>query len=133
MVEHEEGGGGVYWNPDVDAGTLRLDLITFKRSGSIPKQSAVELLQSLSGDGIVSELSHGNAVRVSTSSAEEDGSTIKQYYWELVNFVGQNHFRLAVFSYTILASQENDPVVVAELKILNESLRVAEFSSELGV
>ena len=61
--EYGDQGGGVFWDPDANGGTLRLDLLTFEKGGNLGASPARSMLESLRGEGVVRDLPHGNAVR----------------------------------------------------------------------
>ena len=132
VAEYGDQGGGVFWDPDANGGTLRLDLLTFEKGGNLGASPARSMLESLRGEGVVRDLPHGNAVREYQSFAQENGEELKQFYWEVANFVAPNHLRLAIFSYTILKAQERDATIQNEIELLRKALPAAAFSDELG-
>jgi hypothetical protein len=131
-AQYGDEGGGIFWDPQFDGGTLRLDLLTFEKGGKLGPSPAREILQSLRGEGVVRELPDGNAVREYQSHIEEDGEQLKQFYWEVGNCVGPNHFRLAIFSYTILEAHEGEAAIQRELAVLRRTIPAAVFSEQLG-
>jgi hypothetical protein len=75
---------------------------------------------------------NGNALATAAESSIERGQKVKTFYWFLANPVPPKHARLATFSYTILQEQEQSPGFTRELQALNEEIRAAEFSKEIG-
>jgi hypothetical protein len=132
VAQYGDQGGGVFWDPDVEGGTLRLDLLTFEKGGNLGTSPARSVLESLRGEGVVRDLPRGNAVREYQSFAQEHGEELKQFYWEVANFVAPNHLRLAIFSYIILKSGERDATIRKEIALLREAIPAVTFSAELG-
>jgi len=78
------------------------------------------------------DLGHGNALLRYTEETEEDGDSLTIHYWQFANPVPPNHFRIAIFSYSVLTERNDDEDVTADIAMLDEELRRCEFASELG-
>jgi hypothetical protein len=134
VEEYGEEGGGIFYRNAKDSGTLRLDVMTFESGPDAEridvdrevKEKAAEY------DGVAVMLDEGNAyVRYDEESSEE-GQQLKIRYWNIYNPVRPNHLRIAVFSYTLLASQFSDPRFQQELEMFEEQIAKAQFATELG-
>lgn len=64
---------------------------------------------------------------------EEEGEDLRIYFWQTTNYVPPKHLRVAVFSYTILAGQENEPAIANEIKNISDQISKATFSLEPGM
>jgi hypothetical protein len=131
--EYSDTNGGVFYEDRPDSGTLRIKVITVTTPTAVHSRTAIELLNSLrQSQGLAEALSNGNALATAEQSSIERGQRIKTFHWFLANPVPPKHARLATFSYTVLQQREQSPEVARELKMLNEEVRVAEFSKEFG-
>jgi hypothetical protein len=65
--------------------------------------------------------------------AKERGTPIRLHRWEIAVPVPPTRLRIVCFTHTILAKQESDPAIVAELALVEQAIRSAEFSREPGV
>jgi hypothetical protein len=84
------------------------------------------------GDGRkIRMLLNGNAVATYVVQKEEEGQAIAIHYWEIANPLPPRQLRLAIFSYTVLASQDSAANTQAELQLLDSSICEAEFSQEM--
>ena len=81
---------------------------------------------------MVTPLPNGNAMLTHYKDCEEEGEDLRIYFWQITNYVHPKHVRVAAFSYTILAGQENEPTIANELEIIREQIPKATFALELG-
>ncbi len=132
LEEYEPDGGGTFYEDSPDSGTMRLNVITFESPDEITVEAVAETFKN-SKRGDVAVLPNGNVVQKYTKSVTEDEEELLIYYWDVGNPVPPRSARVALFSYTILASQATDGKFVAELKMLNEEIAAAKFASILGV
>jgi hypothetical protein len=132
--EYQEDGGGVFYDEDTDAGTLRLNILTFASKTPVTTRTALALLEPRREEyqGQLTDLGHGNALLRYTDTAEEDGDPLTIHYWQIANVVPPNHFRLAIFSYTVPTDLADDDDVAAEVAMMDEELRACKFAEELG-
>jgi hypothetical protein len=132
--EYKEDGGGVFYDENNDTGTLRLNILTFASKTPVTARTAMSLLEPRRQEyqGELIDLGHGNALLRYTEEAEEDGEALTIHYWQIANVVSPNHFRLAIFSYTVATELDDDEDVAAEVAILEEELRACTFAAELG-
>src|SRR5262249_29684852 len=118
---------------DNDSGTLRLNVLTFVSKTPVTTRTATSLLEARRQEyrGTLTDLGNGNALLRYTDVAQEDGASLTIHYWQIVNVVPPNHFRLAIFSYT-KATERADDDIAADVAIMDEELRVCRFAEELG-
>jgi hypothetical protein len=134
VEEYEEDGGGTFYDEDSDTGTLRLTMLTLHSQTPVTTRTAIEALEAYAEEYEVEivELGDGNALIHFEEQEEEDGEELTMFYWQIANVVPPDHFRIALFSYTVLTSQIDDEGVQAELEMLHRELRSCRFSAELG-
>src|SRR5262249_16042687 len=108
--EYQEDGGGVFYDEDNDNGTLRLNILTFSSKTPVTSRTAMSLLEPRREEyhGELTDLGHGNALLRYTEQTEEAGDPLTIHYWQIANVVPPNHFRLAIFSYTVPTELADD-------------------------
>jgi hypothetical protein len=135
IEEYEDDGGGTFYEDDPDSPTLRINVLTLEAPRIVDTNTPSELLGSRAektGQQIV-RLDTGNAVIAYNQSAEEDGHPLVIYYWELANAVPPKHGRLAIFSLTILKSQQSDQEITKTIQMVDREVRACEFATDLGI
>jgi hypothetical protein len=115
-----------------DSGTLRLNVLTFEAREEVTSESIAETFRS-SPRGETVILPNGNAIQRYAKTVVEGGEELLIYYWEVGNPVPPRGARIAVFSYTILATQATDEKIIAELNMLGKEVETAKFASTLNV
>jgi hypothetical protein len=128
--EYEPAGGAMFYEDRPDSGTLRLNVLSFSSNG---KETGEEMVASLVAESGYQAHLDGLAIKQYVQQAEEEGEPLKLYYWEVAIPVEGCNARLAIFSYTILASQADDPHVQQEIEMLGNSIRDGVYSRERGV
>jgi hypothetical protein len=131
--EYEEKGGGIFYDKDNDSGTLRLNVLTFASKAPVTTRTAMSLLEARRQEyqGTLTDLGNGNALLRYTEVTQEEGESLTIHYWQIVNVVPPNHFRLAIFSYTKLKELADDNIA-ADVAMMEEELRLCRFAEELG-
>lgn len=135
IEEYEDGGGSTFYADDPDSPTLRLNVLTFQSPRPVDEITPSELLSSRAEkihQSIV-QLDTGNAVIAYNQSSEEDGHALLIFYWELANAVPPAHGRLAIFSLTILESQQDDPDIIETIQMVDREVKASEFATLLGI
>lgn len=130
MEEYGQESGGTFYAQKADSGTLRLSVLTFRGQAMAEPADLVDALEKW---GEPELLPSGNAIVNYRETAEQDERELSISYWQLANAVAPRHIRVAVFSYTILANQLLEPGMREELQLLDDEIRTAVFSAELGV
>ncbi|HET6644231.1 MAG TPA: hypothetical protein VFG65_01905 [Fimbriimonadales bacterium] len=133
IAEKEANGDGIFYDPKIEGGLLRLSVLTFDSPHHVSPQDAINLLAS-SGRNEGREilgLKNGNAlVRYREEVEDEDGAMVLNF-WEVAGPLLPDHLRLAVFSYAIPESRLTDREVVDIIRTLEEEIFRCEFAPEL--
>jgi hypothetical protein len=128
--EYEPSGGATFYEDRPDSGTLRLNVLSLSSNG---KETGSEMISSLVADSGFEPLHDGLAIKQYVKSAEQEGQQLQIHYWEIAVPVEGCSTRLAIFSFTILASQASDQKVLNDIELLQDCIRAATFSREQGV
>jgi hypothetical protein len=132
--EYEPEGGGTFYEDRPDTGTLRLNVLTFKGPGETLAQDGYAQFAATpleEGERLV-RTSHGDGLKMSKKSAEEDGTKIDLYSWQLGHCAPPEKFYIASFTWTILTSQSADPKFQKEIASLTDEISHAQFHPDLG-
>lgn len=133
VEEYDPRGGGTFYEPGDDTGTLRINVLGFERPPNAPVTSATALLTRTPSIGEVEALPSGAAVLRYMKHGEERGVRLRLYRWEICVCVSAIHFRIVAFTYTILDGQEQKPEMQAELQLLDKLIVTAEYPAVRGV
>ncbi|MGB7848368.1 MAG: hypothetical protein WBL63_22335 [Candidatus Acidiferrum sp.] len=136
VEEYEDAGGGTFYKPGDDTGTLRLNVL----AGTAPPgklAAAAYLAEQFAGVaakyGVVPEPLGGSAVMVRyTLPAEERGQSLKIRTWRIFQALPPSNFRHALFTYTLLADQFDHPGSVAEMELLDREIAALELAPVVG-
>jgi hypothetical protein len=128
--EYEPSGGATFYEDRPDSGTLRLNVLSFSCNG---KETGDQMVASLIAKSGYTALHDGLAIKQYVKSAEEDGEALLIHHWEVAVPVEGCNARLAIFSFTILASQVKDKQVRQEVELLGRCIQDGEFAREQGV
>jgi len=131
IEEYEPEGGGLFYAPGDDTGTLRLDVITAKSPNPVTSADSSAVLLKI-GNSHVETLSNGTAIAKRISREVDRGNPITIYWWSVASAAEPDHVRIASFSYSILSSQEQSGRTALDLSFLEQSIRDIRFSSILG-
>lgn len=118
----DDEGNGVFYRDTDDSGTLRLTLTTpeiYSADNSIPALNAEQGLHVEEGFPLKEEIKYSN----------ENGYNFLIYMWHIYPST-LNKKQNVTFSYTILSSQENDPLIERELGIVRNAILNAHYLSE---
>jgi hypothetical protein len=127
--EYEPSGGALFYEDRPDSGTLRLNVLTF---GSKGKETGEQMVASLISNNGYKPLHKGLAIKQYVTSADEDREQLQIHFWEVAVPIEGCSARLAIFSYSILASQANDREIQEAIESVGSCIRAAEFSREQG-
>lgn len=72
-------------------------------------------------------LDNGNVICAYANQVFEENEELLIHYWEIANRAGENHIRIAVFSFAILVSQASDREILAHIAMLDEHLPQTQF------
>ena len=134
VEEYDEKEGGTFFEDKPDSGTLRINVIgTKKPSGEDKIQTAYDLIKEMTEANSVRHLPNGTALGHSVRSGKEDGEDLLLYTWYVGIRITSIHFRIIIFTYTILAAQESDPSIQQEIAMLNRSISEGEYPAVRGI
>lgn len=131
IEEYEPEGGGLFYAPGDDTGTLRLDVITAKSPTPVTSADSGAVLLKI-GNSHVEPLPTGVAIAKRVSREVDRGNPITIYWWSVASAIEPDHVRIANFSYSILSSHEQSERTALDLSFLEQSIRNIRFSPVLG-
>jgi hypothetical protein len=135
--EFEEAGGGTFYAPVEDSGTLRLNVVTASAPTDKPltNQIPAELLAGPAARyGVaVTPLREGISMVCYDLEDNERGQPISIRCWQVAQSLPPKNARVAMFTYTLLRQQFLDRAFVAELEMLDREIRAAEFAPIVGM
>jgi hypothetical protein len=134
--EYGEDGGGMFYKPGDNTGTLRLNIITAKAPPAQPVSSHTSH-DFLSTDAAkygqpVVPLRDGVAMLQYDEESEERAHRIKLRIWRIAQAIPPDHIRHAMFTYALLAADFDQPQFKEELGLLDTELRACELAPALG-
>jgi hypothetical protein len=127
--EYEPEGGGMFYDERAGSGTLRLDVVSFSSQRAEEPEA---MCKSVSGPQ-ADTLGPGIFLKRYVAEAVEKGQPLHIHRWEVAVPVPPDSARLVIFSHTVLAGQESDPAIAAELSFVDEAVRAAAYSNARGV
>ena len=133
--EYEENGGGMFYEEAPDSGTLRLNILAFEAPAGKLLASGYDDMAGRSSDpkSEIVKLPNGDGMRMYRKDAEEAGESLHVYYWEVAHCAPPQKYYLAVFSWTILASQSSDQKFQDEIQMITDELKQIGFHPDLGL
>jgi hypothetical protein len=127
--EYEAEGGGTFYEDKPDSGTLRLNVLSFaSKEARLPS----DVVREVFGAEGYETLPSGFSMRHSVKTAEERGTQLHLYRWEVLVPVTPIRSRLVCFTHTLLAAQEGTNRAKEELRIIDSIVRTARFSTAPG-
>jgi len=122
------------------AGTLRVNVLDFdvldvERQSGVGHStlSAFDLLTHTRPVSETEALPNGTTISRYVEKADEDGEHLHFYKWQIGVRVSVTHFRIVVFTYTIVAGQERSPQMQDELKLLDRLIASGEYPALEGI
>ena len=128
VEEYEPKGGGTFYEPRDDSGTLRVNVLGFESETETAPRMARSALKDANAQS-----AQGFPLRYEVGEAREDGERLEIHRWHVAIPVLPHSIRMAIFSYTILFGQQSEPRIAEELRTVDTSIRRAIFSVEQGV
>ena len=128
--EYEPAGGATFYEDRPDSGTLRLNVLSFSSNG---RETGEQMVASLIAQSGFMALRDGLGIKQYVKTAEENGEQLHLHYWEVAVPLDCCSARLAIFSYTMLASQAKDQQAQREIELLGRCIRDGIFSRDQGV
>lgn len=133
--EYDEEGGAAFYEDKPDSGTLRINTMNIEKPpGEVGPADAIDnVIAEISGTDSVHRLPSGIVIAQSSQLANEDGNELSIDSWYIGVRIAANHFRIIIFTYTILAAQKSDPNVQQDIATLNRSISEGEYPAVRGV
>lgn len=136
IEEYEHDGGGTFFEDGPDAGILRLNVLSFRSTGPGDTTSAYDFLsnyaRSAHPDVDVVLHADGSASMSYWKLHEEEGDEpdLAIRYWQVATRIPPSLMHMAVFSYTILQVQMNQPQFVSEVQMIDREVRACTFAKQ---
>lgn len=134
--EYEDAGGGTFYGPGDDTGTLRLNILTMEAptKKAVNADTAANVLKQESQEyGVpIVPLREGVAMIRYDLPAEERGQSLTIRYWRIAQSLPPKNVRMALFSYTLRTEQFKNSSVENELGVIDREIAVAELAPALG-
>ena len=108
-----------------DSGTLRLSLTDFSGNDMAHRD---ELIATALEGHVVEHFGDGLLLGKRVTEGQEGGELLKLHRWVVTIPVTSERFRTAIFTHTIVAGQETDPLITRELALVDKSIRNAQYS-----
>jgi hypothetical protein len=136
VEEYEDAGGGTFYKPGDNTGTLRLKVM----AGTAPQgrlATAAYLAEQLAGIaakyGVVPVSLGESAVLIRYNMpGEERGQSLKIRTWRIFQALPPSTLRHAMFTYTLLAGQFEQPGSGAEMELLDREIAALELAPVIG-
>ena len=129
-VEIGDEGGGCFWDPSGQLGTLRLDIITFDRQGDLSAESLLSVFDSTKSshpDAVIDSIDPMNALLEYETTSMEDGEMIRHVFWERLRGVKPRSYYLAIFSYSDVAERFESAKYRESVEIFRQEVRNCAF------
>jgi hypothetical protein len=113
IEEREDEATDVFYQMGFDTGVFRVAVFNCGARGNGELPTAYEVVQSRAAklDGNATALPNGNGLLSYASEMVEQGKEIVQYFWDLAHVILPDRCRVAMFCYTVLKSQVEDPAI----------------------
>jgi len=130
IEDREEDGTGVFYQMGFDTGVFRVAVLSYAPPFPRELPTAYQLVRSRAAKlgGTAAELPNGNGLLRYVSEMVEEGKEITQYFWDLANVVPPDRCRIAMFCYTVLKSQIDEPGIKQDLEMLEREISNAQFA-----
>jgi hypothetical protein len=135
VEEYEPKGGGTFYEPGDDTGTLRINVLDFEWEAKDANSncSAFEILALTRNIAEIEPLPNSTAVARYVNQEDEDNVPLRIYNWQICLCVTPAHYRIVVFTYTIVDGQERDLKMQEELQLLDRLIVGGEYPAVEGV
>jgi hypothetical protein len=124
--EYGEDGDATFYDDRPGGGTLRLSVLSGRAD---PPRTPAEFLEHFESKGPFDVLEGGRRLRATVEPFEEDGVACVMHLWEIAMVLPPEHFRLAIYTYSVVAASADDPANRAAVALVDRSVRRAEFAS----
>jgi hypothetical protein len=134
LEEYEDAGGGTFYKPGEETGTLRVNVTTGE--GPPEKLLTVDNLAELTASGSygATPVHFGqNAILLRYDMpGEERGHSLTIRCWGILQVLPPKNFRHVLFTYTLLADHFSNLASIAEMELLDREIEAAQLSPRLG-
>ena len=134
VEEYEDGGGGMFYEPGDETGTLRVNVITAEGPPDQPValDRLFELLSSASTSRGATPTGLGeNAVMIRYDMAgEERGRALAIRCWQILQALPPKNLRNVLF--TLLSDQFSQPTSIEDLELLDREITAIHLAPGLG-
>lgn len=127
--EYEETGGGTFYEDKPGSGTLRLNVLSFEKQQPLTTDDATREVFAGEPHEI---LPCGFSMRHYVKEAEEQGTPLRLYRWEVLVPVSPTRWRLACFTHTVVAARDGTSQSQEELRLVKSIVREAQYSTQPG-
>jgi hypothetical protein len=117
--EVKDDGTQVFWHPPSGSGTLRASSITATKPSEAVSLPAVEALNATSPVFVRDDGIAWTHYRIEKKNG---GEATVMYWWKLAQSVAPKYFRVAYFSFTIYANEEQCPATARQISLLSDTL-----------
>jgi hypothetical protein len=128
--EYEPEGGGTFYEEGPNTGTLRLNVLSLQKAEPRSLEAAT---REIFRGSAVEKLPNGFPLRRYSKQAEEQGTPLVLYRWEVLVPVSPSKWRLVCFTHTILSAHVGLDQSKAELDLIDKLVREADYSTQPGV
>ena len=131
VEEYEEKGGGTFYDPDEETATLRLNVLSFISDSDVPPNNPLKLLRerSVKYSGLVEELPGNRYLLKYKKKVEENEESLVIYYWEVAKMLSVRDYDIAVFSFTILKSEDESGIFQTDILEIEKDIKHVTFSN----
>lgn len=132
--EIEADGTAAFYDPGLEAGTLRVKVLTFTAEEELSSGVALRELGALepAAGQTLEALPNGNALRIHREENSDPGEPTVFHVWMVASIDPPHYMRLAVFSFAILARDADTPETRRLLVELDREVRRARFAHQVS-
>ena len=134
VEEYEDAGGGTFYKPGEEAGTLRVNVITGEGPPEklLTVDNLAELTASVSYGATPVRFGQNAVLFRYDMPGEERGHSLTIRCWGILQVLPPKNFRHVLFTYSLLADHFSDPARIAEMELLDREIEAAQLSPRLG-
>lgn len=129
IEEYGKDGGGTFYAPSDEAGTLRLNVLSFftEKDVSLTYPLSVMRARQHQYNGRVVELPDSRFLFMYILNVNEDGDDLTIFYWEIARMLSPRDYNVAVFNFTIATNQKESNSMLDEISSIEEEIKKVVF------